>query len=102
MERQGTGEKNDKHKHTVVTCKRKIRSLRTLVGAVQRRWTDKERKLAHSTQLAGLKFKPWTPPGSGVYSVRLSDSHRVHLHRDRIAGEWIAEAVGGHAAMGHG
>lgn len=56
-----------------------------------------KRKLAHSTLLAGLDIKRWLPPGSGVYSVRRSGSHRAHLRRDRIA-----EAVGGHAAMGHG
>lgn len=89
--------------HEPITETRTFRDqLERLEPAMQRRWLDTKRKLAHSTQLAGLNFKRWPPPGSGVYSVRLSDSHRAHLRRDRIAGEWIAEAVGGHAEMGHG
>ena len=76
--------------------------LNRLEPAMQRRWSNTKRKLAHSTQLAGLDFKPWPPPGSGVYSVRLTRGHRAHLRRDRISGAWIAEEVGGHAAMGHG
>lgn len=69
---------------------------------IQRRWPVKKSQLAQTTLLDGLDFKKWAPGGEGVYSVRVSKSHRAHLRFDPQTQGWFAERIGSHAAMGHG
>ena len=69
---------------------------------IQRRWPVKKSQLAQTTLLDGLDFKKWAPGGEGVYSVRVSKSHRAHLRFDSLTQGWFAERIGNHASMGHG
>ena len=78
-----------------------VRALERLGPDASRFWNQAKRKLGHSTTLHGLDFKPWRAGGEGCFSVRLSRDLRAHL-RQSSTGDWLAEAVGRHAEMGHG
>lgn len=74
------------------------------VKVLKKLWDETKRKLFAAPQLHGLNFKLWRKDDElPIWSVRVSDNYRAHLsHNLKRPGEWLAIAIGGHAAMGHG
>jgi len=78
------------------------RALRKLDRSIRKRWQTSVDKLAVSTTLSGLGFKPWKPVGPDWYSVNVGGNYRAHLRYDRSESRWFAEEIGNHKEMGHG
>lgn len=78
------------------------RKLLQLGEAVSKLWVKTKKKLACSTKIHGLDFKPWPLGGDGCFSVRLSRDIRAHIVLDQAANSWRAVDIGHHKPMGHG
>jgi hypothetical protein len=67
----------------------------------QGKWHKTKKKLAQSTRIPGLDFKPWSLRGKGWFSVRVDDGVRAHLRNQGDNHRWYAEEIGRHDAMKH-
>jgi len=75
--------------------------LHHLGSDIHKKWEQTKEKLVQSTGRGGLDFKPWPARGKGWFSVRVDRSVRAHLRQDSGSGQWYAEEIGRHDAMGH-
>lgn len=77
------------------------KGLYRLGPSIQHKWHRTKTKLAQSTRIAGLDFKPWPLRGKGWFSVRVDDDVRAHLRHEGTNYQWYAEEIGRHDAMDH-
>ena len=75
--------------------------LASMSQDVKRAWPQTKKKLARTTELKGLDFKPWGVDNNS-FSVRVTGSVRAHLKLDRSGPKWAAYEIGQHKALGHG
>jgi hypothetical protein len=75
--------------------------LKSKYSSLKKQWESTKKKLIQNPGLPGLNFKQWDKE-KGVWSVRINDNFRVHLHPTLQHGIWEAETLGPHTAMGHG
>ena len=87
----------------IVETEQFARSLAGLPKNIRENWDRTRSRIKLTLHSSGMDFKRWKRTSDGeIYSLRLSNSHRVHLKRYRDSGQWSALNVGTHAQMGHG
>ena len=78
-----------------------IKMLNKQTDPTRRAWSETRTKLARSTGLPGLDFKPWRRGGANVFSVRVTGSVRAHVRHHPQENAWEAIDIGSHDQMGH-
>jgi hypothetical protein len=87
----------------IVETEQFARSLAALPRNIRENWDRTRSRVKLTLHSSGMDFKRWKRTSDGeIYSLRLSNSHRVHLKRYRDSGQWSALNVGTHPQMGHG
>lgn len=78
-----------------------LKQLGKLSPQVAKRWHVAKTRVMDA-MTCGRDLKPWPKGGANVWSMRVNDSIRAHLLRDRDHDKWTALEIGSHKAMGHG
>jgi hypothetical protein len=85
----------------VVETEKFLKRLEALAPPIRRSWEKTKRMLTQAIT-PGVDFKLWRPGGQHVYSVRVNDNFRAHLHRPAAGETWTALEIGSHKELGHG